>query len=102
MGREVTGPRRADRGLRGHRWGRGWLGMRRRAGEREAAASKGALTEASDGQWGSGLSRDVFRYGTHQLGLRCFCGSYSRFLGSGEAVAAPPVGEGKRGCVGGG
>lgn len=38
----------------------------------------------------------------HQPGLRLFCGSYSRFPGSGEAVAAPPVGEGKRGCVGGG
>lgn len=31
------------------------------------------------------------------------CGSYSRFPGNGEAAAAaPPVGEGKRGCVGGG
>lgn len=103
MRREVTGVRCVDGGLRGHRWGPDLLEMRWRAGKGDAAAPKGALVEAQFGTWRSGLSgEDVLGWGAHQPCLRVVCVSYSRFQGSGEAVAAPPVGEGKRGCVGGG
>ena len=58
-----------------------------------------------------GFGRDVGEWACRRV---CFqvrspplvpdsCGSYSRFPGNREAAAAaPPVGEGKRGCVGGG
>lgn len=51
---------------------------------------------------GNGLSEGDVLGGQPTSLIRLICGSYSRFSGSGEAVAAPPVGEGKRGCVGGG
>ncbi|KAJ8787759.1 hypothetical protein J1605_022790 [Eschrichtius robustus] len=62
----------------------------------------GALMEASDGTWGSGLAREVVSGAEPTSLVPDSCGSYSWFPGSGEAAAAPPVGEGKRSCVGGG
>lgn len=102
MGREVTGARLADGGPGGHRWGPDLWEMKWRAGDGAAAAPGGALVQPECGTWRSRLSGEVLGWGAHQPGLRVACVSRSRFQGSGEAVAAPPVGEGKIGCVGGG
>lgn len=101
MEREVTGARRADAGLAGHRWGRGLLGMRWRGGKGDAAAPEGVPTEVSHAECGSERSApDALAWGHPPARVPTHSRFLFLFLRSREAVAAPPVGEGKRGCVG--
>lgn len=72
-----------------------WEGGRSRSRRRAGGGLIPAVRE-----WA--FRRGCVRWEAHQPGLRFICSSYSWLHAGGEAVAAPPVGEGKRGCVGGG